>query len=84
MSEETTQAAVFRKMATLIDLNSGATFSGALVAIPPKDGGSTIELLVLDTAQSPAQFWALLKTKCEIELQQLDEKSRNTQAFGRR
>jgi hypothetical protein len=85
MSEtETPQAKIFRRMAARLDHNADAVFAGAAVIVPPAEGGEAVEMLILDIAQSPAQFWGSVKTKCELELGKLDEKSRNTQAFGRR
>ena len=71
-------------MATAIELNAGGTFGGAFVVIPPPEAGDPIETLILDSKQDPAQFWTLLKTKCDIELGLLDQKQRVGQAFGRR
>lgn len=84
MTEETPQAARFRVMANRIDHNADAVFAGAAVIVPPAEGGEPVEMLIIDSSQSPAQFWGALLTKCQISLKDLDEKQRNTQAFGRR
>ncbi len=82
---ETDQAKTFRRMADRIDHNADATFAGAAVIVPPAEGGETVEMLILDSSQSAAQFWGALAAKCQIEISQLDDKNRNKQAgFGRR
>ena len=90
MSDEPQQQAPlvsdrFRKMAAAIDHNAEeANFGGAFVIIPPRDGGDAIETLILDSTQDAAQFWTLLKTKCEVQISRVDDRSRTGQAFGRR
>ena len=84
MTTETDQAKTFRRMADRIDHNADAVFAGAAVIVPPAEGGENVEMLILDSAESPVQFWSNVKTRCELELSKLDEKQRNTQAFGRR
>jgi hypothetical protein len=83
MTEQTEQAGKFRKMADRIDHNADAVFAGAAVIVPPAEGGEAVEMLILDSSQSAAQFWGNLQAKCQIELAGIDEKKRNTQAFGR-
>ena len=74
----------FRVMAARIDHNDPTTFGGAVVIIPPANGGEPIELLILDLKADPAQFWSTIKTRIEIKLAELDEGRRNQQAFGQR
>ena len=74
----------FTAMAAAIEHNAGATFGGAVVIIPPTNGGEPIELLILDLKADPAQFWSTIKTRIEIKLAELDERQRSQQAFGRR
>lgn len=74
----------FRAMADAIERNEGDIFGGAFVVVPPPEAGDPLETLILDSKQDPAQFWMLLKTKCDIALGQLDQKQRAGQAFGRR
>ena len=74
----------FTAMAAAIEHNAGATFGGAVVIIPPPNGGEPIELLILDLKADPAQFWSTIKTRIEIKLAELDERQRSQQAFGRR
>lgn len=82
---ETPQATIFRRMAARLDHNADAVFAGAAVIVPPAEGGDTVEMLILDSSQSAAQFWGNLAAKCQIELAGLDDKKRNSQAgFGRR
>jgi hypothetical protein len=71
-------------MADAIERNPTGNFGGAFVVVPPVEAGDPLETLILDTKQDPAQFWMLLKTKCDIELGLLDQKQRTGQAFGRR
>jgi len=76
-------AARFRAMADRMELNGSEAFGGAFVVVPPKNGGEPIETLILDSQQQAAQFWVLLKTRCDLELARLDEAARNMQAFRR-
>ena len=43
-----------------------------------------IETLLVDVRQDPVQFWTLLKSKCDVELDQLGAQAKSQQAFGRR
>jgi len=72
-------------MAAAIERNAEGSFGGAFVVIPPNsDAGEPIETLILDAKQDPAQFWMLLKTKCDLELAALDAKQRQQATFGGR
>ena len=71
-------------MAEAIERNAEGAFGGAFVIVPPNsDAGEPIETLILDTKQDPAQFWMLLKTKCDLELATLDQQQRAAASFGR-
>ena len=83
MSEIGDAANRFKAMQELLEKNDGQ-FGGAFVVVPPKDGGEPLETLILDNRQDPAQFWMLLKTKCDLELAALDVKQRQQATFGRR
>ncbi len=72
----------FRKMADAIESNAERGFGGAFVIMPPE--GDPIETLILDSKQDPSQFYMLLKTKCDIALNELDAKQRQAQGFQRR
>lgn len=74
----------FRAMAADIDHNGASKFGGAVVIIPPANGGEPIELLMLDLKADPAQFWSTIKTRIDIKLSELDEARRNQTAFGGR
>ena len=74
----------FEAMAERMSRNGDDNFGGAFVVVPPENGGEPIEPLILDAKQDPAQFWMLLKTKCDLELGALDQKQRQNAAFGRR
>ena len=71
-------------MADAIERNAEGSFGGAFVVVPPPEAGDPLETLIIDTKQDPAQFWMLLKTKCDIELGALDAKQRQQSTFGRR
>jgi hypothetical protein len=73
----------FDEMAASIKHNKGQGFGGACVIVPP-GGENTISLLLLDGAQDPAQFFALVKTKCEIALNAIDDKHRQAGGFPAR
>ena len=73
----------FRAMADRLDHNVDSAFGGCFVVVPPTDGGDPIETLILDSKQDAAQFWMLLKTKCDIALGELDAKQRQASTFGR-
>ena len=73
----------FRQMGTRLDTNSQEAVGGAFVVVPPENGGDPIETLILDSKQDAAQFWMLLKTKCDIALGELDAKQRQASTFGR-
>ena len=74
----------FRAMADRMALNGDGNFGGAFVVVPPKEGGEPFETLILDSKQDAAQFWTLLKTKCDVALSELEQKQRATGTFGRR
>ena len=73
----------FFQMKERIEKNVTDSFGGAFVVVPPTDGGDPIETLILDSKQDAAQFWMLLKTKCDIALGELDAKQRQASTFGR-
>lgn len=72
----------FHAMADRVTHNVGSGFGGCFVIVPPKDGGATIETLILDSNQDAAQFWTLLQTKCQTQIALLDQAQRG-QAFRR-
>lgn len=74
----------FIQMAERIALNKDSNFGGAVVIVPPENGGEPIELLILDLKADPAQFWATIKTRIDIKIAELDEKQRTQQTFGMR
>ena len=78
------EAIRFDQMAARIRLNADQGFGGAFVIAPPKSGGEAIETLLVDVRQDPVQFWTLLKSKCDVELDQLGAQAKSQQAFGRR
>ena len=84
MNEPGTTPQRFRAMADAIERNIEGSFGGAFVVVPPPEAGEPLETLILDTKQDPAQFWMLLKTKCDLELATLDNKQRQQSSFGGR
>lgn len=72
----------FREMADRMELNADGAFGGCFVVIDPN--GNIIKTLILDSNQDPAQFWGVIKSKCDMALNGLDEQMRNAGAFGRR
>lgn len=74
----------FKAMAAAIEHNAQATFGGAVVIIPPVNGGNPIELLMLDLQADPAQFWSTIRTRIDIKLSEISDQQRNQTAFGQR
>lgn len=69
-----------REMADRMEANGAEYFGGCFVVIPPQ-GGDAVKTLILDKAQDVAQFWALLKTKCDMALAGIDEQMRNVRGY---
>jgi hypothetical protein len=72
----------FTNMADRIKHNEDAKFGGAVVLIPPT--GDPIELLMLDAQGDQAQFWSTILSRIQVIMNQLQEKERIAQGFGRR
>lgn len=74
MADETPVSMRFRNMAESIDHNSGhMPFAGAVVIVPPKDGGDPVELMILDEKSDPAQFWATVLTRVQMRINEVQE-----------
>ncbi len=71
-----------RDMADRIEANGVAYFGGCFVVLPPL-GFDPLSALILDNKQDAAQFFGMLKTKCDIQLATIDEQQRNTRGYGR-
>jgi hypothetical protein len=85
MPDPQDHASPFSEMAASIEHNKGQGFGGAFIVVPPAEGGRVLSVLILDGAQNAAQFWAMLKTRCELELAELEDKARaSSSGFGRR
>ena len=87
MSDETqlpSNAERFRKMAERIDHNKDAGFGGACVFIPPQGMGDPIEVLILDNAGDPAQFYSTVATRLQIALDKMRDQNQMGQSFSRR
>lgn len=63
----------FRKMAERIDHNTDSGFGGACVFVPPSGAGDPIEILMLDNAADPAQFYSTVATRIQITLERLQQ-----------
>jgi len=74
----------FRKMAERIDHNADAGFGGACVFIPPSGMGDAIEVLILDSANDPAQFYSTVATRLQIALDKLTNQAQVAGVYGRR
>lgn len=72
-----------RDMAASIEANGASRFGGCFVVLPPQ-GYDSLSTLILDNNQDPAQFYGLLKTKCDIALAGIEEQMRNAGGFGGR
>lgn len=70
-----------REMADRMEKNADGQFGGAFVVIDPN--GNVVKTLIIDNKQDPAQFWSILKTKCDMALLGLDEMQRNQQGYRR-
>lgn len=80
----------FRRMADQIDHNATGSFAGAYVIVPPAlmDEGAValfppIEVLVLDTSQSPVQFLQMLSSKVAIALEHVKAQEARAAGYGR-
>lgn len=81
----------FRRMADQIDHNAAGSFAGAYVIVPPhlQDVGAAelfppIEVLVLDTSQSPVQFLSMLSAKVATALEHVKMVEAQQSGFGGR
>jgi hypothetical protein len=72
----------FRAMADRIEKNDGE-FAGAVVIVPPAEGGSAIEIFQIDASPSPSEFWGLIKFKADAAIFELSSQARMGQAFRR-
>lgn len=69
---------IFAEMATRISGQVKAEFGGAYVIVPPA-GYEPMWNLSLDSKQDVGQFWASLKTRCEIALAELAQAEQRAQ-----
>lgn len=77
-----TLAKELRDMADRLEANGIAYFGGCFVVLPPM-GFDPLSALILDNKQDAAQFFALLKTKCDMQLMGIEEQQRGSRGFGR-
>ena len=73
----------FAKMAEQIRHNSEAVFGGAIVIVPPQDGGAQVETLLLSQSD-PVVFWSTAKSLVDRALDALADVQKGQQAFMRR
>jgi hypothetical protein len=69
----------FTDMASAIERNKDLKFGGAVVIVPPS--GDPIHFMTLDQSASLAQFYATIKTRIDIVLNEIEQKARLTQGF---
>lgn len=74
----------FAAMAERIKLNEGQTFGGAVVVVPPENGGEPIEILMLDNQADLTQFYATITSRVQRSVNEVDVKQRQQQGFGRK
>src|SRR5580704_7076810 len=80
MSDEQTP---FTAMAARIEHNADAIFGGAVVIVPPVNGGDKIEYLSLNASADPVLFWSTVKSQIEMTLEKLTAKDQMAHTFGR-
>ena len=74
----------FRAMADRIEKTvTPSDFGGAVVIIPPSDGGDPVEILQIDPKPSPSEFWGLIRYKSDAAVAELNNQSRMQSAFRR-
>ncbi len=71
----------FRKMADQIEANKEYPFGGAFVMVPPQDL-EPVELLILDTRQSAAQFYSAIEVLGRERFSNMAEEELRRKAFG--
>ncbi len=81
--KENAAAVILRRVADQIDANNPDTFGGVAVIVPPQNGGDPIEVLIFDPKKNAAQFYATIQTRLQGQLADLDQQSRQNQAFRR-
>ena len=86
MNDETPRttdyAGPFLEMAQAIKSNAGQAFGGAFCIVPPV--GVSQSVLILDSAQDPAQLIGMIQARCAVLLQSIeDENKRRLSPFGR-
>ena len=74
----------FHEMARAIEHNAGQGFGGAVVIVPPANGGGSIELLMLDSQGDVAQFYSTIMSRIQVALEGLKDKQRVAGGFGMR
>ncbi|HSV26177.1 MAG TPA: hypothetical protein VLJ17_24525 [Xanthobacteraceae bacterium] len=75
-AEKQNPAIPFETMALTIRHNEGASFGGAIVIVPPDGAGHPIEILVLDSTITPGDFYAMLTSRIQGVVSELDAKAR--------
>ena len=75
--------AIFTRMAQRIAHNADAPFGGAVVIVPPS-GANVIDYVTFDSQQNEAQFWSGVLGLIQNVIQDIRERERVAQGFGRR
>lgn len=70
----------FAEMATRIERSGSEHFGGACVIASPD--GKNISLLIVDDSKDLAQFWAMIKTRVQLEMDTMQQAQRMGNAFG--
>ena len=73
---------LFTRMAERIAHNADAPFGGAVVIVPPK-GTDVIDYVTFDSQQNEAQFWGGILGLIQNVIQEMRDRERNLQGFGR-
>lgn len=79
---KTSPAEAFEVMAARIRHNAESPFGGAIVIVPPVNGGDTIDILTLDSTITPGDFYAMLMSRLQGIISELDARSRQQTQRG--
>lgn len=66
------------------DFKSRRPFGGCYVMVSPGEDGKVISVVMLDSTEDAAQFWATIKAKADIAGRELGDRERQGLAFGHR
>lgn len=80
-NQQPKHSTAFTAMAERVERNL-AEFGGACVIVPP-GGGTPIEFLLIDPKSDIAQFYGALKTKIDMQLEELRSQAARQPQWGR-